>query len=340
MKRSVLSKAFAALAVFVVAALPLVAAPLASAAGPFVTVTSPSYDAPGATVMTVITVTGVPAGYSANMVSRVGPGGATCDPFKWAHGPGVAVSQKCYVNLPNRAGTWTLTGTATLTKAGAPTLVYRASKTIKTTGPVTSPVSAATRAQIAKCYNTTPYVWLTFDDGYTSQSNLNSILATLKAYNVRARFFLVGSWARTHTSMVNQIKAAGHYVENHTDTHPALSSISNASVYSQIARGQAANTNPKLLRPPYGAGAYTSRLYYLAQAKGYRLCGWSVDSADWAGVSAATIVNKVIHGDAATAPARAGDPVLMHLTNTQTRYALPALINALRAKHLVLPRLR
>lgn len=341
MKRTGLNKIVTAAAVIAAGALPLIATPVAVAAGaPVVSVTSPSYDAPGATVMTVITVTKVPAGYSATLSARVGNWPTSCDPFKWGHGPGAAVSQKCYANLPTKAGTFTLTATATLTARGAATRVYRGSKTIRTQGPVTGPVSATVRQQISKCYNTTRNVWLTFDDGYTSQANLNSILSTLKANNVRGRFFLVGSWSRSHAAMVKQIKVAGHYVENHTNTHAALSQASTPAVRSEIANGQGSNTNPKLLRPPYGAGAYTTRLYSLAQAQGYRLCHWASDSRDWSGVSAATIVDKAVHGDALTAPVRAGDPVLMHLTNTQARNALPSLIRALRAKGLVFDRLR
>ena len=76
------------------------------------------------------------------------------------------------------------------------------------------------------------------------------------------------------------------------------------------------------------------------QAQGYRLCYWGVDTRDWSGVSAATIVNKVIHGDNRTPPARAGDSILMHMSNTQSRYALSTMIRALRAKGLPLERLR
>jgi peptidoglycan/xylan/chitin deacetylase (PgdA/CDA1 family) len=183
-------------------------------------------------------------------------------------------------------------------------------------------------------------VWLTFDDGYSSQVNLSSILTTLKAYNVRARFFLIGSWARSHPSMVRQIRAGGHYLENHTSTHPSLTRISSAAVLKQIAGGVTPNASPRLLRPPYGDGAYSSRLYSLARQKGYRLCSWAVDARDWARVSAAVIFDKVVHGDRATPPARAGDPVLMHLSNTKTRYALPGIIRALRAKHLTFENLR
>jgi peptidoglycan/xylan/chitin deacetylase (PgdA/CDA1 family) len=211
---------------------------------------------------------------------------------------------------------------------------------VRTKGSVPYLVDASVQASIKKCYNTTRNVWLTFDDGYTSQGNLNSILQTLSYFNVRGRFFLVGSWARQHPDMVNQIKAAGHYVENHTNTHAHLGQIGDADVSSQIEYGQASNSSPKLLRPPYGDGMFTTRLYYLAQQQGYQLCGWSTDSLDYAGVSAAVIVNKVVHGDFTTPPARPGATVLMHLENTQTRFALPLLIPALLAEGLPFDKLR
>jgi peptidoglycan/xylan/chitin deacetylase (PgdA/CDA1 family) len=201
-------------------------------------------------------------------------------------------------------------------------------------------VDPSVQTLIKKCYNTTQNVWLTFDDGYTSAENLSSILQTLSYFNVRGRFFLIGSWARQHPDMVNQIVTAGHYVENHTNNHAHLGQIGDADVSSQIEFGQGSNSSPKLLRPPYGDGMFTTRLYYLAGQQGYLLCGWGTDSLDYAGVSAAVIVNKVVHGDYMTPAAGPGQTVLMHLKNTQTRYALPILIPALKAEGLTFDKLR
>ncbi|MEO8519271.1 MAG: polysaccharide deacetylase family protein [Dermatophilaceae bacterium] len=288
--------------------------------------------------MTIVTVTNVPAGWAATLTARVGSLPTTCD-LKWRHG-GSAVSERCYVTLPKTVGSFTLRGTATLTKAGSRSRVYSGTLAVSTQGYASTPVTASVRAQITKCYNTTKNVRLTFDDGYTSASNLNSILATLKAYNVRAQFFPKGTWARLNPAMIRQIKAAGHGVENHTNTHPHINKLSAAAFHSEVAYGQQSNTSPKLLRPPGGAGAYSVRSFTLAAAQGYRLCYWGVDTRDWSGVSAATIVNKVIHGDNRTPPAGAGDVILMHMSNTQARYALPSMIKALRAKGLALERLR
>lgn len=336
---SVLGWTIAAITVCAIAVFPLGDTPPASAAGTPVVSVTPLVDAPGSTAMTIVTVTNVPVGWRVTMTARVGNLPTSCE-FRWWHRPGASFSQQCYVTLPTRVGSWRLTGKATLTRAGQPARVYSGSLVVTTQGPATRPVSPSVRALITKCYNTTRNVRLTFDDGYSSQANLNSILATLRLYNVRAVFLPTGIWARSHPAMIQQIRAAGQRLGNHTYSHPHLNGLSNAAFHWEIANGQQANMSPRLLRPPGGAGAYSARSYYLAQAQGYRLCYWGVDTRDWAGVSATTIVNKVISGDNRTPPARAGDAILMHMSNTQSRYALPTMIRALRAKGLPLERLR
>lgn len=338
MRRPVLHKIIAAAAVFAAGVLPtLVAAqPAAAAATPVVSVT-PLIDAPGSAAMTIVTVTNIPTGWTVNMSARVGSLPTSCE-YRWRHG--TAMSQQCYVTLPAKVGSWTLRGTATLAKAGSKARVYTGTLTVKTAGPATIPVSAAVRAQITNCYSTSGYVRLTFDDGFSSQSNLNSILATLKAYNVKAVFFPTGVWTHANPAMIRQIKAAGQSLGNHTYSHPHLITLTNSAFRYQVANGQAGTTAPKLLRPPGGAGAYSARSYALAAAAGYRLCYWGVDTLDWSKVSSSVIVNKVLRGDNRTPPVRAGGAVLMHMSNTQARYALAPMIKGIRAKGLKLQPLR
>ena len=59
---------------------------------------------------------------------------------------------------------------------------------------------------------------LTFDDGphpvYTPR-----VLEILETFGVKATFFLIGRQARSHPEIVQQIKAQGHEIENHSDNH-------------------------------------------------------------------------------------------------------------------------
>ena len=61
-------------------------------------------------------------------------------------------------------------------------------------------------------------VYLTFDDGPIPEST-PFILETLRRYNVKATFFMVGDNVRKYPDLFEQIKADGHQVGNHTHNH-------------------------------------------------------------------------------------------------------------------------
>ena len=176
-------------------------------------------------------------------------------------------------------------------------------------------------------------VSLTFDD-FGSPAQVKRIVAILDRNHVRGRFFPVGSWVRTHRSLVRYIKAHGHAVGNHTYDHPDLTRVSDAKLRWEIRNGAKASGSPKLLRPPYGAGAFSARIRKAAAAQGLKVCFWTVDTRDWAGASARTIVRRVLHGDATTPPARKDGVVLMHMFGAHTAAALQPMIDGLRARHI------
>ena len=172
LKSSIRTSAAVAISVAATLMLPMFWAPSASAVVTPVVSVTPLVDNPGSVAMTIVTVTNVPPGWAATLTARVGSLPTTCD-LKWRHG-GSAVSERCYVTLPKTVGSFTLRGTATLTRAGSTSRVYSGTLAVSTQGYASTPVTASVRAQITKCYNTTKNVRLTFDDGYTSASNLSS----------------------------------------------------------------------------------------------------------------------------------------------------------------------
>jgi peptidoglycan/xylan/chitin deacetylase (PgdA/CDA1 family) len=200
-------------------------------------------------------------------------------------------------------------------------------------------MTMATIQQIEHCYNTTTDVWLTFDDS-GSAAQVNSILATLKRNNVKGRFLFRGDWARKNPALFKTIAAAGHIIGNHTSTHPALSRMSEANVVAQITQGTAATGSPKLLRPPFGGGAFTTRLQQIAQKQGYQLCRWTTDTYDWDGTSTSVMVERIKFGDYRSAPVSAGGVILMHGHGEHTAAGLQAIIDTIRAKKLKLQPLK
>jgi peptidoglycan-N-acetylglucosamine deacetylase len=191
-----------------------------------------------------------------------------------------------------------------------------------------------TQESIEHCQSRGPQVWLTFDDGGSAQQ-IDRILAVLRREHVQAIFFPIGSWAEANPSLVRRIGSQGHLIGDHTHDHVDLGKASNNKASWQIRHGltHAAGSVP-LLRPPFGAGAYTARLDSLAASAGLRLCTWTVDTRDWTGSSAATIIRRVRQGDSMTPPVRAGGVIIMHMNGEHTGRALPGVIHAVRARGL------
>lgn len=214
-----------------------------------------------------------------------------------------------------------------------------------TTNVVTTPKPkppTATTGNVDNCWQSGSQVWLSFDDS-ASSAQLNSILNTLKKKNVKAYFFFRGDWAKSNPSLMKRIKADGHYVGNHTYDHPSLTSLSESGVRYQIKNGIAGNSNPKLLRPPYGNGAKNANIQKIAGSMGYKTCYWTVDSKDWdksVTTSSTVLRNRILYGDKYTPPVKPGGMVLMHGHGRYTASALPSLIDGIRARGMKLPPLR
>ncbi|GAA3338307.1 hypothetical protein GCM10020358_46710 [Amorphoplanes nipponensis] len=303
---------------------------------------APQYDSPGGTVPTIVTVYGVPK--SAKVaVSATGTGGSTvtCAGPVWRNPVRSTASRTCYLRLPATPGSYRVRGSAVVTTG-------RVVRKVSGTGsrPVVAdgvaspePMTPADLQRIERCGNTTGNVWLTFDDG-GSTAQVTSILATLKRNNVKARFFFRGDWARRNPALFRSIKAAGHVIGNHTATHPALSRMGRTKLVQQIGGGTAATGTPKLLRPPFGAGAFTTRLQNVARGQGYELCRWTMDTYDWDGPSAAVMAERIKYGDHRSPPVGAGGVILMHGHGKHTAAGLQRIIDTVRGKKLKLQPLK
>lgn len=175
-------------------------------------------------------------------------------------------------------------------------------------------------------------VALTFDDGpdvYTPQ-----VLQVLRAYNVRAVFYMMGRKAAARPDLVRAVVAAGHLAENHSWDHPHMADLDAAAVRRQLADTDAAITRagaprPTLFRPPFGSTDAT--VEGQARSLGLRTVRWSVDTNDWRGRRPADIAATVLD------EAVPGSVVLMHdgvANSAATIRALPAIITGLRARGL------
>jgi peptidoglycan/xylan/chitin deacetylase (PgdA/CDA1 family) len=138
-------------------------------------------------------------------------------------------------------------------------------------------------------------VALTFDDGpdnfYTPR-----ILDILHAKGINATFFMVGKEAKRYPDMVKRIVNEGNAIGNHSWDHPKLWTLSNAQITQEIISTeneieQITGQRTTLFRPPYGR--VTPADINLIHNMGYRIVDWSVDTLDWKGTSAPTILQYV-----------------------------------------------
>jgi len=185
---------------------------------------------------------------------------------------------------------------------------------------------------------------LTFDDGPDPQWT-PQILDILKQKQTPATFFVIGENASSNPDLVRRIVDQGDEVGNHTYTHPNISLLPNNIAQLEINSTQRlvealTGRSMRLFRPPYlGDSEPTTKAeadpIQLAQAMGYLTVGLKVDPDDWMRPDAGTIVDRVMTAVTSADPEVRGQVVLLHDAGgdrSQTVKALPALIDALRAK--------
>ncbi|MER7073692.1 polysaccharide deacetylase family protein [Terrabacter sp. NPDC000476] len=174
-------------------------------------------------------------------------------------------------------------------------------------------------------------VYLTFDDG-PHATWTPRMLAVLRKYGVHAVFFEVGENVSWYPSITRSLRSYGNLIGNHTWSHPDLTTLSTASVTSQLNRMESAlGYRPRCVRPPYGAT--NSRIATIIANRGQRLILWTVDPRDWSRPGTTTIVSRVL------AAVRDGSRILMHDgggDRSQSVAALDQLVPKLRARGYVI----
>ena len=119
-------------------------------------------------------------------------------------------------------------------------------------------------------------VYITFDDGPTPGIT-EWILATLKRYNAKATFFVLGKNAEKYPDLYAKILADGHSVGNHTYSHQK-GYLMSLERYLEDIDLASYTVQSNLFRPPY-ARVTPSQLRAIAQR--YKVVMWSIISRDY-----------------------------------------------------------
>ena len=185
--------------------------------------------------------------------------------------------------------------------------------------------AAARRIPIYSVERDGKYCSLSFDAAWGNEDT-QKLIDILGAYNVKATFFVVGSWAEKYPESVKALFDAGHEVMNHSDDHAHFNRLSPAEIESNINACSdkieaITGVRPTLFRCPYGE--YDDHVVAAVNAMGMEVIQWDVDSLDWKDLDAETIYGRV------SSKAAPGSIVLFHNAALHTPEALPSIIEYL-----------
>ncbi len=196
--------------------------------------------------------------------------------------------------------------------------------------------------EIVKAQNealTDKVVYLTFDDGPSSQSTAK-IIEILKLYDVKATFFVQGRNVAKNAEALKMIYKAGHAIGNHSYSHNYTLIYSDEdSFWEDFEKCQEAiysvvGIYPELYRFPGGSTAavdlngepFVKSIQTTLLEKGMQHCDWNIDSGDAASgyASAGTIKSNAY----SQIGKKKNAIVLMHDTDAKasTIEALPEVI--------------
>jgi len=170
------------------------------------------------------------------------------------------------------------------------------------------------------------YIAITFDDGPHPQ-NTPRLLDMLRARNIKATFYVVGSNVDAYPQVLRRVVAEGHEIGNHSYTHRLFSKMSDADIRQELARTRdavvrATGVQPRTLRPPFGGMLPRQREWVNAEFA-YPIILWSVDPFDWKRPGPNVVCSRILSATTA------GSIVLAHDLHRQTVDAMPATLDGL-----------
>lgn len=159
-------------------------------------------------------------------------------------------------------------------------------------------------------------------------SDIDSILKTLKEYDVKATFFIVGDWAEKHPEALRKIHESGHETGGHSYNHKDYAKLSATEIEEDIKKCDSAieavtGVKPTLYRVP--SGSYNDNAISTLEKNGKTVIQWSCDSIDYNDASAADIYAR-------SSKLEAGGILLLHNGTKNTAAALPRILDTLCRK--------
>jgi probable sporulation protein (polysaccharide deacetylase family) len=161
---------------------------------------------------------------------------------------------------------------------------------------------------------------------------LPEMLKILREHNVKATFFLDGSWLSRFPEEARAVAADGHEIGNHGYSHKDMSKLGRNAAYEEISRTsklirETLGIEATLFAPP--SGDYDEETVELAHELKLKTILWTLDTVDWKKPDPAWIIQRIL------TRLEPGALILMHPTESSAR-ALPELIRGIKTQGLAL----
>ncbi|MEX1031047.1 MAG: polysaccharide deacetylase family protein [Paenibacillaceae bacterium] len=156
------------------------------------------------------------------------------------------------------------------------------------------------------------------------------ILSVFREENVKATFFIDGSWLSNNEDIARTILKEGHELSNHAYTHRNMSSLNDSQIKKEIQGTEQllekiGVTNNQWFAPP--SGDYDQQTVRVAHQLGLRTVLWTIDTVDWKKPNPDWIIRRI---DASLEP---GAMILMHPTESSSK-ALKRMIQKAKQRNL------
>ncbi len=147
---------------------------------------------------------------------------------------------------------------------------------------------------------------------YWGTEYIKPILDVLKEENVKATFFVGGTWANSNSEVLKEIYTNGHEIANHGYYHKDHKYLSQSRNQEEIyithkLVKSLIDYDMSLFAPP--SGSYNEQTLEVANNLGYKTIMWSKDTIDWRDKDANLVFER------ATKNAKNGYLILMHPTS-------------------------
>lgn len=171
-------------------------------------------------------------------------------------------------------------------------------------------------------------VAITFDDGPYLLTE--KYIEILKAYDIRATFFLIGVQVEKYPDDAKMIIDNGYEIGIHSYNHKKLTNMSIDSIETDLIKSLetiekiARETDIRFFRPPFGS--FNDSVIETAKKHNLTTVLWCVDPQDWQKDDSEQIARHVIE------KANNGAIILLHEGRQGTLEALPRIIEGLWKK--------